>query len=50
MNAIKADPYIHRINASSSIAFAYEKAGGDSADAALNEAKKLNEKIREFLK
>jgi len=50
MKAIKDDPYIHRINASSSIAYAYEKSGGEPAEAALNEAKKLNAKIREFLK
>lgn len=50
MEAIKDNPYIHRINASSSIAYAYEKFGGEPAGAALEEAKKLNEKIREFLK
>ncbi len=46
MNAINANPYIHRINASSSIAFAYEKSGKKPDDAALEEAEKLNEKIR----
>lgn len=49
MKSIKAEPYIHRINASSSIAFAYEKAGGKPKGAALNEARKLNEQIRSFL-
>lgn len=45
----KNNPYIHRINASSSIAFAYEKLGGKPKDAALKEARKLNDGIREFL-
>jgi len=46
MDAIKANPAIHRINASSSIAYAYQKAGGNPADAALKEAEKLNATIR----
>jgi len=50
MESIKEKPYIHRINASSSIAYAYEKTSGGPTEAALEEAKKLNEKIREFLK
>lgn len=49
MTAIKSNPYIHRINASSSISFAYEKQGGTPKSAALNEARKLNEQIRRFL-
>jgi len=50
MEAIKGDKVaIHRINASSSIAYAYEKAGGKPADAALREAEKLNEVIRKYL-
>ena len=52
MNAISgknSDPYIHRINASSSIAFAYEKQGGKPKDAALNEAGKVNDGIRKLL-
>lgn len=48
MKAIGERPEIHRINASSSIAYAYEKHGGKPADAALKEAKKLNETIRKF--
>jgi len=48
MGAIKADPWIHRINASSSIAYAFEK-GGSPADAALAEARKLNERMRSSL-
>ncbi len=49
MKSIKKNPYIHRINASSSIAFAYEKSGGSPKDSALNEARKLNEEIRKYL-
>lgn len=49
MKSIKAEPYIHRINSSSSIAFAYEKTSARPKDAALAEARKLNEKIRSFL-
>jgi len=45
MDAIKANPAIHRINASSSIAYAFEK-GGKPEDAALKEAEKLNAVIR----
>lgn len=48
MKAIKENVPIHRINASSSIAYAYEKHGGKPADAALKEAEKLNEAIRKF--
>jgi orotidine 5'-phosphate decarboxylase subfamily 2 len=49
MEAIKENPAIHRINASSSIAYAYEKAGGDPAKAALAEAERLNAAIRKQL-
>jgi len=49
MKAIKGNPGIHRINASSSIAYAYEKQGGRPADAALKEAEKLNAAIRKHL-
>ena len=49
MKAIAGNAQIHRINASSSIAYAFEKHGGSPADAALSEAKKLNETIREHL-
>ncbi|MEK6981915.1 MAG: orotidine-5'-phosphate decarboxylase [Candidatus Micrarchaeota archaeon] len=49
LKAIKTNPAIHRINASSSIAFAYEKrAGLKPAKAALEEATSLNEKIRKY--
>jgi orotidine-5'-phosphate decarboxylase len=41
---------IHRINASSSIAYAFKKTGGDPAVAALEETRKLNEKIRKYFK
>ena len=50
MKAISGNPEIHRINASSSIAYAYEKQGGKPAEAALKEAKKLNDTIGKFLK
>ena len=50
MKAVKGNPLIHRINASSSIAYAYEKTGGNPADAALKEAEKLNAVIRKYLK
>lgn len=50
MDAIKKNPAIHRINASSSIAYAYAKAGGRPADAALAEAQKLNATIRKTFK
>lgn len=50
MNAIKVNPHIHRINSSSAIAFAYEKQPGLSPEeAALKEAKSVNEQIRKFL-
>ncbi len=48
MKAVKGNPYIHRINASSSIAYAHEK-GGNAADAALKEAEKLNAIIRKYI-
>ena len=49
MDAIKANPLIHRINAASSIAYAYEKTGGRPEEAALREAQKLNRTLRMFL-
>ena len=48
LKAIKSNPSIHRINASSSIAYAHEK-GGTPVDAALKEAQKLNQTIRKHL-
>ena len=48
MKAIKKNPGIHRINASSSIAYAHEKQKGKPADAALKEAEKLNKTIRKY--
>ncbi len=48
MKAISANPSIHRINASSSIAYAYEKRGGRPAEAALAEASSLNKTIRGY--
>ncbi len=49
MKAIKDNAAIHRINASSSIAYAFERHGGRPADAALKEAEKLNKTIGSFL-
>lgn len=48
LKAIKENIAIHRINASSSLAYAHEKYGGNTVEAALKEAKKLNEKIRNY--
>ncbi|MBN2478244.1 orotidine-5'-phosphate decarboxylase [Candidatus Micrarchaeota archaeon] len=42
----KLNPPMHRINSSSGIAYAYEKHGGNPAEAALKETKELNKKIR----
>jgi len=48
MKAIEGNP-LHRINASSSIAYAYEKLGGKPEDAAAKEAAKLNAIIRKSM-
>ena len=48
LKAIKDNIAIHRINASSSLAYAYEKYGGTASEAALKEAKKLNETIKNY--
>jgi len=48
LEALKDDLPLHRINASSSIAYAYEKKGGKPADAALAEAQRLNATIRKY--
>lgn len=45
MNAISANPYIHRINASSSIAFAYKKHNLSPEESALKETRILNKQI-----
>jgi orotidine-5'-phosphate decarboxylase len=50
MKAIAEKPAIHRINASSSIAYAYEKTGGRPADAALKEADSLNRTVKKHLR
>ncbi|MFH0737193.1 MAG: orotidine-5'-phosphate decarboxylase [Candidatus Micrarchaeota archaeon] len=49
MDAVKGNPAIHRINASSSIAYAFERSGGNAATSAVKEALKLNEVIRKYL-
>ncbi|MFH1685237.1 MAG: orotidine-5'-phosphate decarboxylase [Candidatus Micrarchaeota archaeon] len=48
MKAIEGNVAIHRINASSSIAYAHEKHDGTPDEAALKEAQKLNETIRKY--
>ncbi|MEW6722555.1 MAG: orotidine-5'-phosphate decarboxylase [Candidatus Micrarchaeota archaeon] len=48
LKAIRGNLPIHRINASSSIAYAHEMLGGSPADAALKEAEKLNREIRKY--
>ncbi|HLC69177.1 MAG TPA: orotidine-5'-phosphate decarboxylase [Candidatus Bilamarchaeaceae archaeon] len=49
LKAIQGNLPIHRINASSSLAFAHEKHSGKPAESTLKEAQKLNEKIRAYL-
>jgi orotidine-5'-phosphate decarboxylase len=49
MGAVRKNPYIHRINSSSGIAFAYEKRGLSPEESALAEAKAANAQIRKFL-
>lgn len=49
LKAVRGNAGIHRINASSSIAYAFQKGGGRPADAALREAEKLNAEIRKLL-
>lgn len=45
LKALKGNPFIHRINSSSSIAFACEKKGGKPEEAAKKEAEFLNKEI-----
>lgn len=49
LDTIKPNPYIHRINSSSSIAFAYEKYKISPKQAALKEARLLNSQIQKIL-
>ncbi|MEM4272695.1 MAG: hypothetical protein QXH30_03820, partial [Candidatus Bilamarchaeaceae archaeon] len=49
LKALKGNPFIHRINSSSAIAYAYEKKGGSPKCAAIAEAKSTAEKIRSFV-
>jgi orotidine-5'-phosphate decarboxylase len=48
LKAIKENLSIHRISASSSLAYAYEKYNLNPKNAALKEAQKLNDKARVF--
>jgi orotidine-5'-phosphate decarboxylase len=43
--ALRANPFIHRVNSSSAIAYAHEKSGESPAKAALREARETLEKI-----
>ncbi len=45
LEALKGNPFIHRVNSSSSIAFAHEKRGGSPEQAARKEAEFLNKEI-----
>jgi len=49
LKAIKDNAAIHRINASSSISYAYQKSKDRPQDAALVEAQKLNSEMRKYL-
>jgi orotidine 5'-phosphate decarboxylase subfamily 2 len=49
MEAVGGNPFIHRINASSSIAYAKEKREGTAVEAAIEEAEELNAVIRDNL-
>ncbi|MBD3398281.1 orotidine-5'-phosphate decarboxylase [Candidatus Micrarchaeota archaeon] len=49
LSALRGNPFIHRVNSSSSIAYAHEKTGGSPAKSALEEAKKTAEKIKSVL-
>lgn len=48
MSAIKNNPFIHRINASSSLAYAYEKHKLSPRESALKEADELNRKMKKY--
>lgn len=48
MKAIKKRPFIHRINSSSGISYAFEKSGQGVVASALKEAQKLNKEIEKF--
>lgn len=49
MKAIEKRPYLHRINSSSGIAYAFEKTGESPTTSALKEAQKLNKEIKKFI-
>lgn len=49
LSALKRNPFIHRVNSSSAISYAYEKAGGKPAKAAILEAEKTVKKINSLL-
>jgi orotidine-5'-phosphate decarboxylase len=45
LKALKRNPFIHRVNSSSAIAFAHEKKGGSPVRAAVKEANRMNREI-----
>ena len=49
LSTLKQNPFIHRVNSSSAISYAHEKAKTSPAKAALAEAKKTVKKINSFL-
>lgn len=49
LSSLKENPFIHRVNSSSAIAYAHEKTKESPAKAALKEAKKTAEKINSIL-
>lgn len=49
LSALKQNPFIHRVNSSSAIAYAREKGGGSPESAALEEARATREKISSVL-
>ncbi len=49
MKAIGKRPFIHRINSSSGISYAFEKSGENTVSSALKQAQKLNKEIANFI-
>ncbi len=48
MKAIRKNPWIHRINSSSGIAYAKQTDSEKAVDCALLEARKLNSQMRKY--
>lgn len=49
LKALKQNPFIHRVNSSSAIAYAHEKNGGSPESAAKKEAQETSKKINSFV-